>query len=210
MANRIRFTTAAQVAEAFPGAASELGEIPPEVSPLDYLAALAAGDDANAAVIFAALALPKRESVWWGCVALRGMGRLDDRVREGLRLAEAWVRNPEEDERRAAGVYAESQYFEGAGAWIAFAAFTTSGSLAPAGLQAVPPSPEISGKCVAMAVLQATNEPDAFARLANLRAAIDSARDFASGGDGTAPWKRRMAELGAGAGAGAGAAARAG
>jgi hypothetical protein len=197
MANRIRFTTAAQVVEAFPGAASEMGEVPADVSPLDYLAALAAADNSNAAVIFAALALPKRESVWWGCITLRGMGKLDDRAREGLRLAEAWIRHPEEDERRAAGVYAESQYFEGAGAWIAFAAFTTSGSLAPAGLQAVPPSPEISGKCVAMAVLQATNDPDAFVRLKNLRAALESARDLASGGDGTGPWKRRAEELAA-------------
>lgn len=207
MANRIRFTTAAQVVEAFPGAAAELGEVPADVSPLDHLAKLAKGDDPNAAVIFAALALPKRESVWWGCVALRGMGSAggghDDRAREGLRLAEAWVRHPEEDERRAAGVYAESQYFEGAGAWIAFAAFTTSGSLAPAGLQAVPPSPEISGKCVAMAVLQATDNPDAFVRLATLRVAIESVRDFAAGGDGTGPWKRRAEELGVRAAAGA-------
>ena len=103
MANRIRFTTAAQVVEAFPGAAGDLGEVPPDVSPLDHLAALAAGENLNPAVIFAALALPKRESVWWGCLALRGMGNLDDRTREGLRLAEAWVRQPEEEERRAAG-----------------------------------------------------------------------------------------------------------
>ena len=208
MANRIRFTTAAQLGEAFPGAASELGELPEGVSPLDHLATLAADENANPAIIFAALALPKRESVWWGCITLRGMGELtgglDDRAREGLRLAEAWVRHPEEDERRAAGRYAESQYFEGPGAWIAFAAFTTSGSLAPAGLQAVPPSPEISGKCVAMAVMQATNDPDARQRLANLRVAIESARDFASGGDGTAPWKRRAAERGMKAAANAG------
>jgi hypothetical protein len=209
MANRIRFTTATQVVEAFPGAASELGEVPDGISPLDHLAALAARDDPNAAIIFAALALPKRESVWWGCIALRGMGnldggRLDDRAREGLRLAEAWVRHPEEEERRAAGRYAESQYFEGSGAWIAFAAFTTSGSLAPAGLQAVPPSPEISGKCVAMAVMQATNDPDARQRLANLRVAIESARDFAAGGDGTGPWKRRADERGVKAAANAG------
>jgi hypothetical protein len=197
MANRIRFTTAAQVVEAFPGAASELGEVPADVSPLDHLAALAAADNPNPAITFAALALPKRESIWWGCVTLRGIGNLDERALEGLRLAEAWVRHPEEDERRAAGAYAESQYFEGSGAWIAFAAFTTSGSLAPAGLQAVPPSPEISGKCVAMAVLQATNDPDAFVRLANLCVALESARDLASGGDGTEPWKRRTKELAA-------------
>jgi hypothetical protein len=201
MANRIRFTTAAQVAEAFPGAASELGELPEGTSPLDHLAQLATRENSTAAIVFAALALPKRESDWWGCVALRGIanqtGGLDERTREGLRLAEAWVRNPEEDERRAAGLYAESQYFEGAGAWIALAAFTTSGSLASAGLQAVPPSPEISGKCVATAVMQAARHPDARQRAANLRAAVESARDFASGGDGTGPWQRRPGETGA-------------
>jgi hypothetical protein len=194
MANRIRFTTAAQVLGAFPGAAGELGTLPADVSPLDHLVRLAEGENPDAALIFAALALPKRESVWWGCICLRGMGDLDDRAREGLRLAEAWVRNPEEEERRAAGVYAESQYFEGPGAWIAFAAFTTSGSLAPAGLQAVPPSPEISGKCVAMAIMQAANHPDAFVRIANLRVAVESARDFAVGGDGLGPWKHRAEE----------------
>jgi hypothetical protein len=169
---------------------------------------LATRDDPSAAVVFAALALPKRESVRWGCVALRAIanhaGGLDERIREGLRLAEAWVRNPEEDERRAAGLFAESQYFEGAGAWIAFAAFTTSGSLASAGLQAVPPSPDISGKCVATAVMQAARHPDARQRADNLRAAVESAREFASGGDGTGPWRRRAGESGAKAAANVG------
>ena len=204
MASRIRFTTAAQVAEAFPGAADDLGEVPADLSPLEHLAQLAGQDDPNPAVIFAALALPKRESVWWGCLALRAMGRLDESTREGLRLAEAWVRNPEETERRAAGEFAESEYFEGAGAWIAFAAFTTSGSMAPAGLQAVPPDPEISGKCVAMAVMLATADDDAFVRIANMRAAIESARDFATGGDGTAAWKKLAEERRAKASAEAG------
>jgi hypothetical protein len=204
MANRIRFTTAGQVAEAYPEAADDLGDMPADIAPLDYLAALAESEDPNPAVIFAALALPKRESVWWACLALRGMGATDEATREGLRLAEAWVRHPEEEERRAAGEFAESEYFEGAGAWIAFAAFTTSGSLAPAGLQAVPPSPEISGKCVAMAVMLATADDDAFVRLANMRAAIESARDFALGGDGTGPWKKLAEERRAKAAARAG------
>lgn len=195
MANRIRFTTAAQVVEAFPNAAADLGDVPPDVAPLDYLATLAESENPDPAIFFAALALPKRESVWWGCLALRGLGQLDASAGEGVRLAEAWVRHPEEEERRAAGVFAEGEYFEGPGAWIAFAAFTTSGSLAPAGLQAVPPSPEISGKCVAMAVMLAAADDDAFVRLANLRTAIESARDFAGGGDGTGPWKRRAEKL---------------
>lgn len=193
--NRIRFSAAAQVAEAFPGAASDLGEIPTDLSPLDHLARLAEGEDPTAAVIFAALALSRRESVWWGCLALRGMGLSDPNAREGLRLAEAWVRKPEEAERRAAGEFAEAEFFEGAGAWIAFAAFTTGGSMAPAGLQAVPPEPEISGRSVATAVMLAAADEDAFARIANMRVALDSARDFATGGDGTAAWKKRAEEM---------------
>lgn len=193
MADRIRFTTALQVAQAFPEAADDLGEIPEDVTPLDFIDTLLAGEDPNPAVIFTALALPKRESVWWACLVLRGMGGLDAAMTEGLKVTEAWCRNPEESERRAAGQFAESQYFEGAGAWVAFAAFTTSGSMAPAGLQSVPPSPEVSGKCVAMAVMLATNDEDAATRIANMHCAVASARDFATGGDGTGPWRERAA-----------------
>lgn len=191
MDSRIRFTTAQQVSEAFPEAAEDLGELPEDATPLEHLAVMSEDEDLARAIIFTALALPKRESVWWGCLCIRGVGALNDVTREGLRLAEAWVRSPEEAERRAAGKFAEEEYFQGAGPGIAFAAFTTSGSLAPAGLQAVPPSPEISGKCVAMAVLQAAEHEDAFVRHATLLCAIESARDFATGGDGTGPWRER-------------------
>ncbi len=191
MDSRIRFTTALQVAEAFPEAADDLGEIPEDVTPLDHIAAMSEDEDLSLAIIFTALALPKREAIWWGCLCIRGVGLLSDVTREGLRLAEAWVRNPEEAERRAAGKFAEEEYFQGAGAGIAFAAFATSGSLAPAGLQAVPPSAEISGKCVAMAVMQAAQDEDAFVRHARLLCALNSARDFATGGDGTGPWRER-------------------
>ncbi|MEM1160995.1 MAG: hypothetical protein AAGJ28_08685 [Pseudomonadota bacterium] len=189
MANRIRFTTAMQVVEAFPEAADDLGEVPEDVTPLDHLAELAKDMNPNPALIFAGLALPKREAVWWGCLVMRGMGLLDGEAGAGLGLAEAWAMHPEEDERRACGAYAEEIYFEGPGAWIAFAAFSTSGSLAPAGLQAVPPSPEVSGKSAAMAVMMATNDEDAFKRLANTRAAIACAQEFATGSDGKQAWK---------------------
>lgn len=191
MANRIRFRTAAQVLEAFPAVASDLGEASGDILPLEHLAELARCDDLRAAVTFAALCLPRREAVWWGCLAIRGMGRMDIGTREGVRLAEAWVRRPEEEERRAAGEFAQSEYFDGPGAWIAFAAFTTGGSLASAGLQAVPPPPEMAGRAVATAVMLAANRDDASERLVELRTAIESARDFATGGDGKGPWERR-------------------
>ena len=195
MAKRIRFTTAVQVAEAFPDVAEELGEVPADLHPLEYVNQLVESENTMTALMFAALALPKRDSIWWGCLALRGMGGADPLTAEGLRLAEAWCRHPEEEERRAAGVFAEENYFEGAGAWIAFAAFTTSGSMAPAGLQAVPPAPEVSGKSVAMAIMLATEDEDAFQSIANQKCAIASAVDFAGEGDGTGPWIDRLRNM---------------
>ncbi|MEM7190735.1 MAG: hypothetical protein AAF439_14075 [Pseudomonadota bacterium] len=189
MANRIRFTTAFQVVEAFPEAADDLGEVPEDIAPLDHMAELGKDLNPNPALIFAGLALPKRESVWWACLVLRGLGLLDGETGSGLALAEAWAMRPEEDERRACGTFAEEVYFEGPGAWVAFAAFSTSGSLAPAGLQSVPPSPEVSGKSAAMAVMLAIADEDAFSRLAKARAALACAQEFALGGDGKQAWK---------------------
>ncbi|MGD1924301.1 MAG: hypothetical protein ACFB03_08930 [Paracoccaceae bacterium] len=192
MAQRIRFTTAAQVSEAFPAIVEDLGELPDDVAPVDYVQQLVDAEDITTALFFMALALPKRDAVWWGCLALRGTAGSDPLTAEGLRLAEAWCRQPEEEERRAAGAFAEENYFEGAGPWIAFSAFTTSGSMAPAGLQAVPPSPEVSGKAVAMAIMLATQDEDVFVTLDNQRCAIASAIDFAGNGDGTGPWKEML------------------
>ncbi len=197
MASRIRFTTAAQVGEAFPEVAEELGEIPADLLPIDYVKQLVADENSMTALMFAALALPKRDAVWWGCLALRGMGGADPLTAEGLRLAEAWCRHPEEEERRAAGEFAQENYLEGAGPWIAFAAFTTSGSMAPAGLQAVPPSSEVSGKSVAMAIMLATEDEDAFRMTENQNCAVASAIDFASEGDGTGPWIERLNQIAA-------------
>jgi len=189
MNNRIRFSSARQVVDAFPAAADDLGEAPEGISPLSHVTSLRALLNPAIGLLFTALMLPKRESVWWGCLCIRGM-KLDGlETRAGLEAAEAWVRQPEEDQRRAAGELAMKQNFNGAGAWIAFAAFTSGGSLAPAGLQTVPPPPDSCGRSVYAAVLQATKSDDPLQRIANIRCALDSARDFSSGGDGIGPWR---------------------
>lgn len=188
MTDRIRFTYARQVLEAFPSAAEDFGEVPENVAPQDHIANLAAEKDPTPAVLFAALTLPKRESVWWGCLCIRGLKRDGASLRAGLAAAENWVRKPDEDLRRAAGKIAEDQGFNGAGAWIAFAAFTSGGSLAPAELQAVPPPADSCGRSVFAAVMQAVRDDDAFVRLANIRCAIDSFAEFARGGEGTKAW----------------------
>ena len=44
------------------------------------------------------------------------------------------------------------------------------------------------------AVIAMDVDDDALVRTRNLRAAIESARDFATGGDGTGPWKKLVEE----------------
>jgi len=188
MTDRIRFTFAQQVLEAFPAAAEDIGEVPERVSPVDHVQAMAAAKNPGPAVLFAALTLPKRESVWWGCLCIRGLKLDDEKVRAGLSAAEDWVRKPEEDQRRKAGAVAEELNFAGPGAWIAFAAFTSGGSLAPAGLQVVPPPADACGRSVYAAILQAVRDADPHVRLAKIRCAVDSFREFAAGGDGTKAW----------------------
>lgn len=189
MTNRIRFTTARQVVDAFPGAADLLGDVPDDVSPLDHMIGLARGVDPSPAMLFTAMMLPKREAIWWGCLCLRGLRLADPKLREGIEVAEAWVRKPDEDERRAAGLLAESHNFDGPGAWIAFAAFTTGGSLAPAGLQAVPPPADTAGRSVFAALMQGVMSDDPLERIGRMRCVIASAQDFIAGQDGMGPWK---------------------
>jgi hypothetical protein len=188
MTSRIRFTLARQVVEAFPATAEDLGEIPDLVTPLDHAAEMAALKNPGPAILFAALTLPKRESVWWGCICVRGMRLIDPKVQEGLVAAEAWAHNPEEDERRAAGLIAEAHNFTGPGAWIAFAAFTSGGSLSDAGLQAVPPPSDACARSVFAAIMQAVRDDNPHQRVNNTRCCMESFREFAEGGKGTSAW----------------------
>lgn len=188
MTNRIRFTLARQVLEAFPAVAEDLGDVPENAAPVDYVRTMAEAGKLAPAVLFAALTLPKRESVWWGSLCIRGLRRDEPKLREGLAAAEDWVRKPEEEQRRAAGTLAEAQNFSGAGAWIAFAAFTSGGSLSEPGLQTVPPPPDACGRSVYAAIMQAVRDDDPLVFQANMRCALDSFCEFAAGGDGTRAW----------------------
>ena len=59
---------------------------------------------------------------------------LDEQDREMLRLAEDWVRDPEEDRRYAALEAAMGTQVKTPGVWIAFAAGWSGGSITPRGL----------------------------------------------------------------------------
>jgi len=142
----------------------------------------------------AAHALPAREAVWWACACSHHTGSsgaeptAETKVREA---AEAWVRRPTDELRRAAMEAAEKVGFRSPEAWAAVAAFWSGDSMAPPEAPKVPPQPHFTGLAVAGAVALAAARGPASRREARLRRFLVSARDIADGGAG-----RLEAEIG--------------
>lgn len=96
--------------------------------------------------------LPKRYAVAWVCQCTRGQNlSMEDRA--GVSLAEKWVRDPGEDNRRAAFEFANAGGYESLGAWIAATAGWAGGSLAPAKQETPVPPPEHLTACAAAAAI---------------------------------------------------------
>lgn len=108
--------------------------------------------------------LPKRYVVAWLCQCARGQ-MLGDEDRAGAALAEKWVRDPSEANRRAAYEFASAGGYASCGAWLAAAAGWSGGSLAPAGQESpVVPAPDLTARAAVAAVnLLAACDADAYA-----------------------------------------------
>ncbi|MGY1411059.1 MULTISPECIES: DUF6931 family protein [unclassified Luteimonas] len=123
---------------------------------------LDAGRVQSALQLLAAL-LPKRYVVAWLCQCARGEA-LGDEDRAGAVLAEQWVRDPAEHNRRTAYEFATADGYQTLGGWIAAAAGWSGGSLAPASQDTpVPPPALLTARAATAAInLLAAIEPDRF------------------------------------------------
>jgi hypothetical protein len=138
------------------------------------------------AVRFLAHALPKREAVWWGCLAARAsLGEAPHNVlREAVEAAEAWVYRPNEDNRRAAMGAATAAGNESPASWAARGAFWGSGSLAPPDAPVVPPGETLTGAAVAGAVCLAAVQQEPEHAPEKYRIFIAQGLEIAGGGTG--------------------------
>jgi hypothetical protein len=116
------------------------------------------------ALMLVARALPKRYVVAWACECfksvLAGSSRTADVDRAGLALAQQWLVDPTEDNRRAALEFAEAGAFRSPGAWIAASAGWTGGSLAPRGYDAVPPPDHLPAEAAVAALRLAASQAE--------------------------------------------------
>ena len=108
-----------------------------------------AGHTQDALKLLARL-LPKRYAVAWLCQCARDQP-LNPEDKAGASLAEKWVREPNESNRRAAYEFAHAGGYKSAGAWVAAAAGWSGGSLAPASQETLVPPPDHLTACAVVA-----------------------------------------------------------
>jgi hypothetical protein len=156
MSNRLRFTTALELFEAFPTAAEDISAAPSPQPSLDFLRGLGDSATPEDAVTFCAYLLPRRVCVWWGHQCLKNLpDSLAAQDGSLLELAELWVREPEEDRRYAALDAGMMAPVKTPGVWIALGAGWSGGSLAPPGMAPVVPQPFLTARAVNAGVLSA-------------------------------------------------------
>ena len=138
------------------------------------------------AVRFMARALPKREAVWWACLCAHSTvnEHSPPALLNALRVAEAWVYQPSETNRREADTAAHAANFDNAVAWAAIAAFWSEGSMVAEHLPAVPAADNLAAKAVAGAVMLAAVQQPADKIQARYQFFVQQAIDIANGGNG--------------------------
>ncbi len=130
--------------------------------PVNYLDRLIQGELFADAVRFLAFLLPKPVAVAWGCQCLESVAsdRLPPPQMSALRSARQWSAEPNEKNRRIAETAAAAAKYEGPASFLALAAFWSEGSLAPEGLEAVPPNDGLTAQGVMAALLIAASQGD--------------------------------------------------
>lgn len=159
---RILAATAQEICDLFEPEEEALALLQAGMTPQAFLAALEQAGECLEAVRFLAYALPKREVVWWtlGCVRERVPCEPDSAPSAALAATEAWVMDTSEQKRRAALVAAETTGFEHPAGCLALSAFLSGGSLAPEGLDDVPPGELLTAQTASGALLlAAVREP---------------------------------------------------
>ncbi|MGX1788723.1 DUF6931 family protein [Bosea sp. NPDC055332] len=170
--SKLRFSTALQVFEAFPTARQVIATAPTTEPPLTFLRRLVASGEHKDAIGFCAFLMPRRETVWWALQSVQRMqpaGTLPD---PALNAAEAWVRDPTDETRRAALALGESGHHASLGTWVALAAGYSGGSMVST--HAVPCPPDLTAKTARIAVLTALGRVPEPERDATLRNCIEA------------------------------------
>jgi len=180
MPSRIRFATAAGVFDAFPDLKYATAPPNDDCAPLDHARALLASPAPSEAIVFLAHMLPRREAVWWAIQCVRtvlGSSSEDD----AFRGAEAWVREPEEDNRRAALAAFGAGDRRAPTSWLAFAAGWSGGSVTAPDKEPLAAPPSACAMGVNTAVILSATAADPLRVVQRIKACAEAGIRFADG-----------------------------
>jgi hypothetical protein len=178
--SKIRFNTASDVFEAFPSLSEEVSAVPTVDPPLAYLRQLADSRTPEDAITFAAYMLPRRETVWWSVQCVRALAppqtESEDRA---IKMAEVWVREPEEHRRKAAMDIGMKLDKNNPSTWVALSAAWAGGAMT-AGDHQGPPNPmQLTPQAARIAILIALSRGASADRQAAIKLCIDGANKLA-------------------------------
>lgn len=158
-----------------------------EIGTVAYLHSLIAQQRYQSAIAVLAHALPKREAIWWACLATRK--RLNDKSTaldlQALTLAEAWVYKPNEQNRLALIPIIRQLNSKSPSIWAAYAAFWSSTNISFNNEVVVNATDDtLTAKAVYAALLGAAvnDPPEHIAQ--NYQLFLQQGIDIACGGDG--------------------------
>ncbi len=167
---RLRFSTAQQIIDAYPSLEEVVTLLPRDVAPLAYIEKLLTSANPEQALFVFAFLLPRREAVRWHCQVLRKLEKpLSPEQTQLLSLAEAWVRSPTEETRRAALDAGMADKTKGAASWAALAAGWSGGSITNDVAYPVPPPASLTGQGVKVGMVVALAGIDQAQRVKKIR-----------------------------------------
>lgn len=170
----LRFATAREVFDAMPTVADDMVSGPSDESPATFVRTLAASETPEDAIAFLSYVLGRREAVWWSCQCVRALNDIAaGHEDEALRAAEAWVRSPGEDKRRAALALGLSGDKALASSWLVLAAGWSGGNLTE-GPTPVPTRPHLTPRAARGAILVALARKSSAQRAASLNLCVDA------------------------------------
>jgi len=149
----------------------------------EFVTALASAGELAQAVRVQAHLLPKRECVWWGILCVEevcgdGLPQVEAAARDSART---WVEDPSESHRRQCDAAAGKTKLDGAGGWLAMAAFWSGGSLMPPDLAPVAADERLTGQAVTNSLMIAAVSGDATKGMARHRSFLAKAAAVAGG-----------------------------
>ena len=135
------------------------------------------------AIRILSLYLPKRQAIYWAYRAVDEVFPRDltSEERAALDVTMTWLKDPSEENRRAAMAIAEKLEFANAASLVAAAACWSEGSMAPAEFDEVPPDPKLTAQMAAAAMSMTATTGEVLSINDRFRKITDIGKEFLAG-----------------------------